>query len=175
MIWRRECQSIPIDAKAIFHSDGREPTVRATRVRTHKFRHVRSAMPDRDRSCEQHSGRYHQRGMCARNERVVPSDQRAEQGNTKHAVCLPRLVQYARGDAGSRLLCALPSIWKEVGRPPPRQRQRRPGCYSSPPEGLLNFQSDVASTARHHASRGRSIAPIRGAAEPGRAKCAGCR
>ena len=27
---------------------------------------------------------------------------------------------------------------------PPRQRQRRPGCYSSPPEGLLNFQSDVA-------------------------------
>src|SRR5438445_12797118 len=61
-------------------------------------------MPDRDRTCEQHSGRYHQRGMCARNERVVPSDQRAEQGDTKHAACLPRCVQHARGDAGSRLL-----------------------------------------------------------------------
>src|SRR5947209_11652516 len=32
-------------------------------------------------SCEQHSGRYHQRGMRPRHERVVPSDQRAEQGN----------------------------------------------------------------------------------------------
>lgn len=28
---RRECQSIPIAAKAFFHSDGRKPTVRATR------------------------------------------------------------------------------------------------------------------------------------------------
>ena len=29
--WRRECQSIRVDEKAIFHSNGREPTVRATR------------------------------------------------------------------------------------------------------------------------------------------------
>jgi hypothetical protein len=61
-------------------------------------------MPDRDRTCEQHSGRYHERGMCARNERVVSSDQRAEQGNTTHATCLPRRVQHACGDGGSRLL-----------------------------------------------------------------------
>ena len=48
-----------------------------------------SALPDRDRACEQHGGRNHERDMRARHERVVPSDQRAEQGNAKHAAGLP--------------------------------------------------------------------------------------
>ena len=64
----------------------------------------RCADYDRDRACEQHSGRYHERGMRARHERVVSSDQRAEQGNAKHAAGLPRCVQDTGGDAGSRLV-----------------------------------------------------------------------
>jgi hypothetical protein len=59
---------------------------------------------DRDRACEQHGGRNHKRGMRARNELVAPSDQRAEQGNAKHAAGLPRRVQHTRGDTRSRLI-----------------------------------------------------------------------
>ena len=92
----------------------------------------RAAIRDRGRTCEQHGGGYHERSMCARNERACPevirgmvsSDQRAEQGNPKHAACLPCRVEHARGDARSRLLRALPSISKRKLAGTPRRRQR---------------------------------------------------
>ena len=121
-------------------------------------------MPDRDRPCEQKTAADITSAACAPAMTALSFDQRAEQGNANHAAGLPRRVQYARGDAGSRLLDTAEQRRGQADgtsrpSPPPRIMSCAPIAQPLVPEAI--WQQRNAARGSDHTSRHKWFAARR--------------